>query len=237
MRSASPPRERGPDSSCLEGLCVSRALPELMVSEWGSGQVCCGAGGPRPGRGQGQALPRPLASACGRPSCPCVLTGSSSVRAYAPVSPSSKDTRARPRDRTSPRSPLHTPPRLPHVVTLQGPGVGTPTKESGGTEWCLHIVSTSCKLELLLFLSVAPTFSQVASTDTCPNCRGLPAPGGLPHARRGPLGVCPGHVTPRGTCPRTPAWRAFLIKNTVTAPSSGCFCRVPRGPAPLGSTN
>ena len=96
-------------------------------------------------------------------------------------------------------------PRLPHVVTLRGPGVGTPTKGSGGTEWCLHIVSTSCKLELLLFLSVVPTFSQVASTDTCPNCRGLPAPGGLPHTRRGPLGVRPGHVTPWGTRPRTPS--------------------------------
>lgn len=205
-----PLRELG-DSSCPEGLCVSRALPGLVV--WGcpgeplrvgSGRVSYRAGGPCSGCGQGQALLRPHALACERPSCPCIFMGSS-VRACALVSSSSKDTRARPSDRTPPRSPLHTPPVSRTWSLCEVLGVGTPTEESGETEWCLHIMRASCKRELLLFLSVVPTFSQVAFTDTCLNCQGLPAPGGLSHTWRGSLGVRPGGVAPRGTRPHTPS--------------------------------
>lgn len=127
LRSAS---LRGSEGQQLPGGSVSR---EHSQGSWS------GAGlrtdlGRHPSYGWAQSLPRPLCSACGRPSCPAASQALPSVPACVPVSPSSKDTRARPSDRMAPRSPLHTHPVSRTWSLCEVLGAGTPTKESGGAQ-------------------------------------------------------------------------------------------------------
>ena len=81
-------------------------------------------------------------------------------------------------------------------------------------------MSTSCKRELLLFpvCRTRVLTALVLAAEACPPQEASPTLGGAPW-------VCAQVVwLLGGLAPASPAWRAPLIKNVVTAPGSGCFC-------------